>query len=537
MEATLNRLRYCGFCGYTSPHIGIGEAPWASHFRVVYTTGTGHEPKLSGVGLSRPTEYFVPPEPCQRYDDGDDGDDGPGLAAQSLVEISDIRPHIRHIEFPATDEDGDGYGPDDDDEVAAAYTWGFLFHDACWRLLEQACAPDAIDVGALWRILISVPCCGDVPNWGHTYGGLFLIHNPDTSRRFRLVGAPSRLIIPSVYSDPFHVPELISTVKAMRIANATTAATPTTTTTAAVADDANSGGDPFHILPPEIREMILTHCETRDVGNLRLASGAMRSIPLTQHFFRSRFWPGRELETLFDGFLLGPAERRGLDWAALYRDTESRVRLRRVWLGERNRHRIWTDTLDPLSEALRNVARASRLRCSKYRTVWRSVRPADDATLLGFEGDAVETLSNLLPGSFGLAARPVYGAEVELPAAAVKAVGVSLIAFFGARYVTGLRFVFDGPIDDVEIGYIARHSEIILQAGYALRGFHAALDDCGFTGLALVTDNQTWTEYLPWAGVDDGSAKTFVIRTVTGVVKRVKAGFDVRPPIQRAVKQ
>ncbi|RYO84563.1 hypothetical protein DL763_007415 [Monosporascus cannonballus] len=498
----------CGFCGYLSPHVGIGEAAWTSRFRAVYSTDPrGCAPRLSGVGLKRDSETagsdqnLAPPQPTQRYDDRD-------LDRRSLVLVRGPRPpDVPSSSVPDAAAEWE--------QTRYTEAWGFLFHDACWRLLEQACAPEVVDVTTLWRVLLSVPCAQGLPNWGHNYGCLFLVGGAAAQKNLRTgrqqsfvrLRAPASFIIPSTYSDPFDVPELAGTVRAMmriRTGHEATARASSSHTELPISINGPSADtDPFAVLPPEIREMLLSYAASPDVANLRLASRAIAAVPLTQQFFCSRFWPGRELDRIFDGFLLAPAERRGLlDWTALYRETRARLRAHRVWLGERNRYRVWDQTLGPLSRALGTVARLGRLRGER---LWGAVLGDDDGgLLLGSCWRGVATECYIDFEVFGLQRRTAHVAEVELPRARVKAVGVSLVRFFDWEYITGLRFVFAGPVDDVEIGYVARHSETVLHVEDALRGFHAVVDQCGFRGLSVITSGHMRSEYLTWAGALQG---------------------------------
>ncbi|RYP58403.1 hypothetical protein DL769_008967 [Monosporascus sp. CRB-8-3] len=523
----------CGFCGYLSPHVGIGEAAWTSRFRAVYSTDPrGGAPRLSGVGLNRESDTqgnLAPPEPHQRYNDRD-------LDRRSLVLIRGPRP-------PGRPSSSIADAAAEREQACYTEAWGFLFHDACWRLLEQAYAPDAVDVATLWRVLLSVPCARDLPNWGHNYGRLFLVgspaaKNPRTGRQqsFMRLRAPVSFIIPSTYSDPFDVPELAGTVRAtIRIGTgeeAASCAISSDTEPPVSTDGPSADTDPFAALPPEIREMLLAYAASPDVANLRLASRAIAAVPLTQQFFRSRFSPGRELGRVFDGFLLAPAEHGGrLDWAALYRVTRARLHAHRVWLGERNRYRIWDQTLWPLSRALGAVARLGRLQGDR---LWDAMLGDDDdgGLLLESWWRGVTTECYIDFEAFGLRRRTVHMTEIELPRARVKAVGVSLVRFFDWVYITGLRFVFAGPVDDVEIGYIAPHSETVLRVEDALRGFHAAVDQCGFRGLSVITSGHMRSEYLTWAGALQGF-ESVPIKTGGDAVRRIRAAFDVRSPPSR----
>ncbi|KAH7027798.1 uncharacterized protein B0I36DRAFT_143622 [Microdochium trichocladiopsis] len=641
----------CGLCGYIRPRFGATDTAWTSLCRAVYCTGPADtNPQLSGIGFHRHDDAAqlatpVPRDAGRRFNDPD------------LNPLSDFV-HIRGIRPPPVDIS---------EAEQAEYSWGFVFHDACWRLLEQASAGSgcgrgddrtgegstAVDIRALWRILQSVPCAYDLPNWGHNYGGLYLGVAKDQARgeHFVLLSSNSNLVIPSTYSDPFRVPELQTIMARLRIDEAlpdsyhregrvssvggggqavtgdgvrnghrdghsemeppeetflTTSSiaispacesppipTETTPTTTVTVDD------PFTILPLEIREMILTTLSSADVCQLRLASRSMAATPLTQYFFSSRFWPGRELEVIFDGFLLGPSRRLGLDWHALYKFMQSRLRLNQVCLGEKNRLRIWRQTVRPLARAVEAVG-SNRLAEEVLGRVvfsgpgfWQTWDGGGGwGHVFGEEennrdtggggprrrGDregwrTVTTVKQLNPESWGDMGRRVTRAEIQIPPdRMVESVVVSIVEFFDVRYITGLSFVLGqregeaGPYsvwgtkdktgdeslmldgdNVVTLGYVALRSTdrtvlhvprrrgsntpqeaaLVITSSSTrtnsgknstpglLQGFHIAVDECGFRGLALIVGGAMESEYLSWAG-ESGSFGSYPIKVNGG---------------------
>lgn len=594
----------CGFCGFVNPHLNTGAASWAPYYRAVYCTGDpdnpaavsgGNRPQLSGVGYHQvnSAENSVPPRAHQRYDDQD-------LDPSTCVTIRDIRPP----------------SPDVPPEERPDYAWGFLFHEACWALLEQALKPDDIKLAAvattdaetaetsnsnnkgdvvieaLWRVLQSVPCGSELPNWGHNYGGLYMGTVKDLCKgeHFVLMGPNSNLVIPSTYANPFRIPEIQKIVASLRIwhddekepATATSVGAGALTTTEAATtvtmeringDNGDSGDvsrsssdntmnnvttdDPFARLPQELRELLLCYLETPDVASLRAASREIAGLPLSQPFFRSRFWPGRELHAFFDGFLLPPNEMRATDWARLYRHLRTNLRYNKVGLGERNRLRIWAQTVRPLADAMRVVSTIGPLRGSKGGDGGSGQDPNHarwwdlDAAELVVDWNAVKTARCRAPEAFGELGRVLHRAEVELPLdRPARGIYVSLVPFFGARYITGLRFVFgscDGSSvsgtandDEVELGYVLRGKKKGKQqyedAGYeeylmvdddaSLAGFYAAIDECGFRALSLLTGKNAMSEYIDWVG-EQGAFPAIAIKTRGPGLRRVRAAFDV----------
>ncbi|KAI0410011.1 hypothetical protein F4802DRAFT_10575 [Xylaria palmicola] len=477
----------CSLCGAGNrDHHGLGaNSHWSAYYRAVYCVGPdGDEPRLSGLACYREHDekIHLPPEAHQRFDDVH-------LDPRRMVTIQGVAPP----------------SPDLPEHAQKAYAWGFRFHESCWKLLEQASVPKPVDVKMLWRILCSLPHSSHLPFWGHNFGGLYLRHTGrghNSGNDAVFLGRPSHLMIPSAYYDPFEVPELRT-----RLAQ-----------TCILTDDPESidaesqfimpsaGFDPFSSLPVELREMLLTHVATEDILSFRLSSRAMAAIPLSQYFFQSRFWPDREFEFYFDAFLLRPSDRAGLDWRALYRLSKARVRRNLVGLGEKNRLRIWNQTVRPLARAMGEITRLSELRG----------RPRDSEEAPGVLSKPLRTTQ------FHELEVRVFDARVELPASNIVAIHVSLFEFFGMKYVSGLAFETEHG-QDVEIGYVIPGSEdpLIVEAG--LEGFYIAADRCGVRAISPYTTRLH--EYLDWVGDREG-LHVQVLRSGLGMVRSIHATFD-----------
>lgn len=524
----------CGFCGFVPPQASADPANiWAPYYRAVYTIGrldgldglspdpsaalkSSPFPRLSGVGFHRHDreENYVPAHAHQRWDDArPDGVENPCLdPALELVRIRDIKPP----------------GPEVPWHEQADYAWGFLFHEACWSVLEQAVSPGEVDIKTLWRILCSVPCGSELPNWGHNFGGLYMGTMRDQSRgeHFVLLGRNSNLVIPSTFFSPFVVPELAKLVSSMRIKDQTqlehvVGPNEDDKEPVAISTVGQSGArDPFSVLPVEMKEMLVCYMASTDAANLRLASRAVASTPLTQHFYESRFWSGHEMAVFFDAFLLPEPERRGTDWQKLYWQLKIRLKYNRVGLGERNRLRLWNSTIKPLVGAMGQIQKMSDLQGGpdwKWNT---------DALDLGTDWQICKTAKLRAPLVFSETRRVVYRAEVEIPSDQMSGVHVSFMEFFGSRYITGLRFVFEHTTD-VRIGYIHRGSEEYLTVYDFISGFHCATDECGFRALALVTGRNVITEYLVWAGQPESLTVAQLYSVAKDGPKKIRTSFDV----------
>ncbi|KAH8682317.1 hypothetical protein BX600DRAFT_448249 [Xylariales sp. PMI_506] len=506
MAVPANKLT-CGLCGFMYPQFNPDNNLWSPYYRAVYCAGPDPStaPRLSGVGYhyDDQEDNYVPAEYHQRYDDAD-------LAPLSMIQIRDIKPP----------------GADVPAEEQADYAWGFVFHEACWGVLEQAVKPGEINIDALWRILCSVPCASGLPNWGHNYGGLYLGNMKDQAKgeHFVLLGRNSNLFIPSTFASPLRVPELELLVKSMRIRTA--GSNDDENGDSAVADGeeitiqpsiGDSRRDPFAKLPLELREMLFCYTNSRGAANLRLSSRACAATPLTQLFFQSRFWPNREMHLYFDAFLLPSSEMRGTDWMRLYREIKFRLKGNRVVLGERNRQRLWRQTIQPLANAMEQVQGLGRLK-GNPKWKWNS-----DLSDLQDGWKSVRTSRLRSPLAFGELRRIVYSTEIEMPES-ITGVNISFMEFFGSYYITGLRFTL-AERSDLEIGYIHQSSEEYLPVSGSLKGFHVAADECGFRAVALITGQHMVSEYLEWAG-NHGMLPSMPLKAAGSGFRRLRASFD-----------
>lgn len=489
----------CGLCGTSHGHGVVFDSPWSTYYRAVYCIGPGiEEPRLSGLARYQghdddPHMNYLPPEAHQRFDD-------PRLDPVSLI-------HIRGVSPPGSEM------PESQRETDA---WGFRFHDSCWRLLEQACAPRPVDLEMLWRILRSVPHSLGLPFWGHNFGGLYISTRRDryNGTRIALLGGFSSLMIPSAYYDPFEVPELRTRLAQMRI-QADSAVPPNENVPPVTPSPASPDSvDPFWVLPVELRDLILAFVDTEDTLPFRLASRAIASTPLSQSFFQSRFWPGREWHVFFDGFLISPSERIGIDWRGLYRLSKERIKHNLVGLGERNRLRIWKQTAQPLARATVEISRLSEL---KGRSDWSQDTPR-------YSWKSVEASHNFDPELFGEVQRCVFEAEIELPASNIEAIHVSLVEFFGTKFISGLVFETEHG-EDIEIGYVIPGAEEPLLVEARLEGFHIAADDRGFHAISPYIGQHMQSEYLDWVG-DRADLPVQTLKCTAGTVQRIRAIFD-----------
>jgi hypothetical protein len=80
--------------------------------------------------------------------------------------------------------------------------------------------------------------------------------------------------------------------------------------------DGSTARDPFHVLSPELRAMLLEMLEPRDVANLRLSSKAFSQLPQTyfKHLIRREMpwvWELQDIHSAIE-------TRRGINWFSLW---------------------------------------------------------------------------------------------------------------------------------------------------------------------------------------------------------------------------
>ncbi|KAJ3560621.1 hypothetical protein NPX13_g9243 [Xylaria arbuscula] len=190
-----------------------------------------------------------------------------------------------------------------------------------------------------------------------------------------------------------------------------------------------------------------------------------------------------------------------------------------VGLGERNRLRIWKQTIRPLTQAMHEITKLSALK-AKSASDW----PRDSDGRLEGTWKSIESMHCLDQELVGNFPRQSIEAEIELPASKIEAIHVSLVDFFGTRYISGLAFETEQG-EDIEIGYIKPGSEEPLLVEASLEGFHVAVDYCGFKAISPYTSRHMETEYLDWVG-DKGDLSVQTFRCSGGAARKLRATFD-----------
>lgn len=161
---------------------------------------------------------------------------------------------------------------------------GFIFHDACWGLLEKAFHPSPVPLSRLSDVCESLPfpLLSVGISWGHDYGGASIVDNehhfPFEDRFFdRDYMDPD----PVLSANPYEADEAHNLLtEAPEEPPSPQGLNPNTI---------EPEQDNFYALPEELRSAIAIFLPTLDVLNLRLASRSFWTIFNSQQFWASRF--------------------------------------------------------------------------------------------------------------------------------------------------------------------------------------------------------------------------------------------------------
>lgn len=501
----------CSICGaITVPgnYFDWGETDqvdWLKRVRAIYITELDYfHPKLSGVGsVDTLTGPVIVPKLTEKLTD-------PYVFDPKDLELYYATPSLR--------PNGTIH--------PQAYTTGLIVHHNCYKLLEWAVHPLQVNVKTLGLFLRSfgVMPHGQVVNWGHLYGGSYV--SPDASNRtihmrsYHILGGNVWGRNPLLIRDAKLRNELRDLMKMYELKKSNE-----TTETSLVRSrvQMNDTAMPSRLteLPVEILENILILLPSRDVLSARLASRNFLAIPLSKAFWRSRFTPGHEFESVIEPWLYKDNVIKDCCFAdakILYQVLKSNPGSKEL----ANRRRIW-GLIKPLASALSSFSLHERA----YHSVEPCGRPLaslwqpelDDEDTARWDCAHGELLdSEFQPYHFGC--RPLFKRHVALPMP-VMAVKVSVLPFHDTTYITGLRFCLVDK-SEVAIGYILSDTEVNLPTGGTLRGLKVAIGERGIHGLSLIDKGgrQTGTAGMV---ADHKERKLGLGNSVTAV----KAYFDV----------
>lgn len=412
--------------------------------------------------------------------------------------------------------------------------WGFPFHCSCWELLNarretQDAARD--DPQALFDVLRSFPRPRLI-EFGHNYGGVagydinddpFGILDPSHQPSPILPGEERRLVyyrtdtalLEMQMHNPMQVTEICSVFKNEKFNSRPVSKTQRVEDRHN--DDTIRYNDPFQKLPVELLQSIVCELSSPAVVSLKRSSRVFQHLPLSDTFWRSRFFSGREFEHVFEAF----EHFRNLkgQWKTIYQNLRNMSKSP----GLVNRRRIWdlARTLDDLVGARLESPICSGTRIRSY---FESAA-AEDEEVVWIEGHRCLRPFNR---SFPTGCRELYVRNLLVPRDTIN-IYVSVVDVLDNTYVSGLRFEgFHGTIQ--QMGYIRPGNETLLdwntQTDWCrVTGFHLALDQRGVRGLCIVSGE---AELSSWAGqhIEIPKRRLVVPANSHDGIRKLRGGFD-----------
>ncbi|KAG5744842.1 hypothetical protein H9Q69_012585 [Fusarium xylarioides] len=474
--------KFCTLCG---AHIQTSAGTWAREFRAIWIQGNNFDDvKLSGVAAGhwhdRDTSNVVPVDPNARYDGRRTDDDG--------FPIEDVEISIINLFHP---------------NPPPEWRWGFLFHDACWSLLNFE---QKVDLGDLFRLCVSTPIGPDMLlNFGHDYGNIASMNYEGG-----IDVLVSDLKSPNYGSDmlranPFEIPALRKSINfAARMQQDAFQSILDRSTLSA-------DKDVFNYFPPEILERIVMFLPSPDVHSLRLASRVFATLSLSERFWASRFTEGHEFDYLPEVFATPPTS-----WRALYLSLH-------IWASENsgmgNRSRVW-----PFVKDLHNtLGQMKNVEClgNLINTTFEPEAPSSGpqrGSLITAERYIFEPGTHFMGGSRVLRAR-----FAEFPQhLKIMLMSVSFVDTPDGPFISGLMFVgADGVFESLGYTHKSQMEHITLPEDQHVKGFEVALDVCGFRAIAAITQDGTTSS---WAG-DPADSPRRRLTDVEGI-SLIVAQFD-----------
>ncbi|KAI0143572.1 hypothetical protein GGR57DRAFT_508047 [Xylariaceae sp. FL1272] len=252
----------------------------------------------------------------------------------------------------------------------------------------------------------------------------------------------------------------------------------------------------FDVLPPEIRELILTFLPSKDVLHLRSTVRAISCLELSSDFWKSRFCTPMELQHVFEPWDV----KKGsvLDWRGLYSYAKRfHCGTNRSSAALVERSRIWRNAV--LLQQV--IDEAGSLTCHGA---------AGD-----FESEAHSAAGGYICGptySFNDGCRALKARRISA-IRTVKHIYVSLVHLPDGQYITGLRFV-ESSQKELTIGYIRTRTELPVRwsDGIArqkrLRGFELAVSLKGIRGICIHDESG---QVSKWVGNCKGFARKLLL--------------------------
>ncbi|KAI1310075.1 hypothetical protein F5Y03DRAFT_403682 [Xylaria venustula] len=454
----------CVFCGWYIIDIP-GGVSWANQFRGLYRGPTGLI--LTGVGIYDNTDYlFIAPTDFHaRWDDE---------GYHSLME--------------------DSFGTTSREQYNDR--GGFVFHAACWRLLEKV-LPLRVEPALLERLFevlgsVTAPSKKSSFRWNPDFGD---IESPGCDEFF-----------PVLYGEPINRPVLLGADPCDALEADIIRAEisqPPAEVIVPIVSVGTSENDIFESLPLEIRSAIAMCLSTSDVLNARFASRAFWHVFYDQLFWMSRFKDTADRAWFFEAL----EWQESINWRWLYRRTDTA----RIGPALHNRRRIWSilgtvvDILG-LQWCASNLPTLNSLDLENY---W----------LGAVTGSIWQTPQQIFTGVANNYCRLSRRHCPTIPNN-LRRFSISCIQIGGVGYVSGIKFTTaTGSI--VQLGYWATTEYSIHLT--ELWGFILAVGTRGIQAVKCLTSSDTTS---CWLGYPDSAPKTRRLAIFDTPLDSLVVGFD-----------
>ena len=382
---------------------------------------------------------------------------------------------------------------------------GFIFHEACWSLLERAFHPASVPIARVFEVCDSLPEAmgGESINWGHDYGGLAIVkdaHSFPWEDRFSDRQFPQGWFETPYSADPgavsAEVDEILAgtpqTPPALENLPLYTRSTPL------------SKEDPFSSLPTELCSAVAEYLLTPDALNARQASRSFWHLFHDKQFWASRFRGTSDRSWLFEVRDKNGARR---DWRWLYRcTTESQI-----GPGLRNRKRIWG--------LIQHLAGIVELQWSQLPSTVPALDQGENWVLAAgsMPIQQPEGFTQLLEGCWCFRKE-----QVAIPDA-ISQVSASTVRVGNSEYIAGISLrTASGDILQLGYAYSDARGRSVQLSGLA--GFNLAVGLGGI--LAFQCIDEATGEASAWLGCPDDAPKTERLSIGTRTMA-LEVGFDV----------
>ena len=431
---------------------------------------------LTGVGLYASPQrgaFIAPPDPTARWDD-------PGYA------------HPVEDEFAVMGQ------------RKINGRLGFIFHEACWSLLERAFHPASVPVIRVFEVCDSLPEAmgGESINWGHDYGGLAIVkdaHSFPWEDRFSDRQFPQGWFDTPYSADPGAVSEADEI-----LAGTPPTSPPLENSSLYTRSTVLSNEDPFSSFPTELCSAVAEYLLTPDAMNARQASRSFWHLFHSQQFWASRFRGMSDRSWLFEAHNHNSA---GRDWRWLYRCTTDS----QIGPGLRNRKRIWA--------LIQHLTGIVELQWSQLSSVVPALDQGQNWVLAAgsMPVQQPEGFTQLLEGCWCFRKE-----RVAIPEA-ISQVSTSTVRVGNSEYIAGILLrTISGDVLQLGYAYSKARSPSVQLSGLA--GFNLAVGLGGI--LALQCIDEKTGEASAWLGCPDDAPKTERLSIGTRTTA-LEVGFDV----------